>query len=150
MALNKKTSLTRKVILGLGIPAIFVPGLVLAAMLGWDWQQVVLDVGLKARVCMFSWVCPRETTVIYAVSGDSLQIVNGGIVKLAGIEVTKPDLAEEYLNLIIEDSPVRIKYDFWQNAEDGNLSGEVWMEEGGKSVGDLLVENGYAKKISPR
>jgi len=32
-------SLNRRLLITLGIPTIFIPGLILASVLGWDWQN---------------------------------------------------------------------------------------------------------------
>ena len=39
MKKRSKEKLTRKFLVGLGIPMVFVPGLILAAVLGWDWEK---------------------------------------------------------------------------------------------------------------
>lgn len=46
MARKKKTKqLKKKVLVGLGIPAVFIPGLILAAILGWNWPRDLAKLG---------------------------------------------------------------------------------------------------------
>ncbi len=61
--------LTRKTLLKLGVPAILVPGLILAAALGWNWQK-----NLKPNVpySQNQQIFPINSVAVEATDGDTL------------------------------------------------------------------------------
>ena len=143
----KKTSLTRKIIIGLGIPAIFVPGMILAAMLGWNWQEKVLETALNAKLCMFDWVCPRYTYVVEAISDDTVELDNGAWLKLDDIQIASEG-AKKYLNAHYYNARVTVEYNPNQDRDVKFLLGKIWKEHDNLSASDYLINYGYATRLT--
>jgi hypothetical protein len=47
-----KKGITRALLVSLGIPTVFFPGLILAAVLGWNWPRTTLTCSQILRVCV--------------------------------------------------------------------------------------------------
>ena len=73
--------LTRKTLLKFGVPAILVPGLILAAALGWNWQKDLKNQNYYENRRLF----PLTATVKEAQDGDTLLLENGLSIRLLGV-----------------------------------------------------------------
>lgn len=156
----KKTPLSRKILLALGIPSIFVPGLILAAVLGWDWKTDLTRLATRGGFYQAEIIFPHSATVISALDGDTIQLDNGEIVRLIGINApdrgeAKFEEAREYLNLEVEDKRVELEYDHYQDDKYGRLLAYIWekcttelgCKDGKRMINWLLVKEGYAKVV---
>lgn len=82
----------RDYLLALGIPTIFIPGLILAAVLGWNWQN---DLGKIRDVEQFresKIVFPDKGRVSEVYDGDTFLLQSGQTIRLLGINA--PDRGE--------------------------------------------------------
>lgn len=159
----KKTSLTRKIIIGLGIPAIFVPGMILAAMLGWNWQPDLAKLAATGGFYRSKIIFPDKATVIDTLDGDTIMILannNDQIVRLAGINApergsSQSAAAREYINNLLQDQEITLEYDTYQNDVFGRLLAYAWLkctnelgcQDGKRMVNWLMVKEGYAKVV---
>lgn len=131
MVKQKKKSLTRALLVALGIPSIFLPGLILASILGWDWQQdlerLVRSGGYKQSREIF----PKEVLVKKVWDGDTFEIESGQSVRMIGIDAPDQDEAgaseaTEYLKDLIEDERIELEYDSYKDDKYGRLLAYVW------------------------
>ena len=83
----------RSQLLKLGIPAVLIPGLILAAQLGWNWQEKLKpDVPYTQNQQIF----PTTAIVNDATDGDTLTLQNGIHVRLLG--VNSPERGQPYFD----------------------------------------------------
>lgn len=156
----KKISLSRKILVALGIPSIFVPGMILAAILGWNWENDLSLLAARGGYYVSEKIFPRRATVISALDGDTIQIDNEAIIRLIGINT--PDrgekgygVAEEYLNILLADQEIELEYDKYQDDKYGRILAYVWKKcttelgckDGRRMINWLLVKEGYAKVV---
>lgn len=70
----------------LGIPMVFVPGMILAVTLGWNWERdlgrLVKSGGYKESQVLF----PKEAVVERVLDGDTFELVNERVVRMVGID----------------------------------------------------------------
>ena len=122
---------SRALLVSLGIPAVFFPGLVLASLLGWNWQDALTKVAAQGGYKQSEEIFPKSAVITKVFDGDTVQLDNGQSLRLTG--VSAPDrgqpsyeLATEYLRDLIEGEKVEIEYDTYQEDQFGRLLGYVW------------------------
>lgn len=156
---TKRKPLTRAALIAVGIPLIFFPGLVLASLLGWDWQRglgELRDVGYKNSEIIF----PDEARVASVSDGDTIELENGQSVRLIGINA--PDrgedgfeLSRDYLKDLIEGEEVKLEYDSYQEDKFGRLLAYVFekcrtsigCENGKRMVNFVMVKKNLAEFV---
>jgi len=160
MKKRSKEKLTRKFLVGLGIPMVFVPGLILAAVLGWDWEidlgRLCKSGGYKESQVLF----PKEAMVEEVLDGDTFELEGGRTVRMVGIDA--PNRGEEgweevteYLKDLIEQEPVRLEYDVYQDDKFGRILAYVFekcetqlgCQNGERMVNWVLVRKGKARVV---
>src|SRR3990167_9508065 len=134
--------LNRRLLITLGIPTIFIPGLILASVLGWDWQndlQKIQKSGYKDSNLIFQ----KQVLVTTVIDGDTFEIANGQTVRLIGVNA--PDRGEAgyeqasaYLQGLIEGEEVELEYDSYHDDQYGRLLAYVWE----KCETQLCCKNG--------
>lgn len=155
---NLKTFLSRKVLVALGIPTIFIPGLVLASILGWNWKHDLKALRNSGGYQQSSVIFPTEAYVTNVLDGDTFEISNGQTVRLVGIN--SPDRgspgfqeAKEYLENLIDGEKVRLEYDQYQEDKYGRLLAYVYescqkslgCQDGERMINWVLLKKGIAK-----
>lgn len=104
--------------MALKIPRVFIPGLILAAVLGWDWEKdlekLVKTGGYKESQVLF----PKEAVVEEILDGDTFKLAGGRTVRMVGIDDPSRGEkdwgeAKEYLVDLIEQEQVRLEYDVY-------------------------------------
>lgn len=128
---KKKKTLTHKLLVILGIPTVFVPGLILAATLGWDWQSDLAKLEKEGGYKQSAEVFPEKAVVTEVIDGDTIDIDNGQTVRLVGIDAPNRgeerwEEAKEYLEDLIEGETVSLEYDAYQIDKFGRLLAYVW------------------------
>lgn len=130
---KKKKTLNRTLLISLGIPSIFVPGLILASLLGWDWEYNLTKLAQSGGYKQSEEIFPNTATVVSVSDGDTIVIDNGQTVRLMGINA--PDRGEEkwieakeYLQDLIEGEKITLEYDTYQSDQFGRLLGYVWED----------------------
>ncbi|NCS68132.1 hypothetical protein GW777_07190 [Candidatus Peregrinibacteria bacterium] len=153
-------SLNRRLLITLGIPTIFIPGLILASVLGWDWQndlQKIQKSGYKDSNLIFQ----KQMLVTTVIDGDTFEIANGQTVRLIGLNA--PDRGEAgyeqasaYLKGLIEGEEVELEYDSYHDDQYGRLLAYVWekcetqlgCKNGKRMINWVLVKEGYGEFVS--
>lgn len=150
-------SLTRTLLLSLGIPIIFIPGLILASVLGWNWQK---DLAKLKDFRKAKEIFPTTAVISKVLDGDTLELDNGMTLRLIGIDAPnrgeeKYEEVSEYVRDLIEDEKVEIEYDYYQDDKFGRLLGYVFekcvssfgCKNGKRMVNWLLVKKDMAKVV---
>lgn len=139
---------------------VFVPGLILAAILGWDWEgdlgRLALKGGYKGNRVLF----PEEAAVEEVLDGDTFELKNGQIVRLVGVDAPNKGEAAweettEYLEDLIEGEKVRLEYDVYQDDKFGRILAYVFEKcqtqagcrDGKRMVNWVLVRKGKARVV---
>jgi len=161
MKVKKKLALNRAVLVGLGIPTVFFPGLILAAILGWNWQK---DLGRLARQGNYkqsAQIFPAQAKVTEVLDGDTFETDSGQTIRMIGINSPERgqlgfEEAKNYLTNMIDGETVGLEYDYYQDDKFGRILAYVW-ENCSKSLGCLngkrmvnwvLVKEGKAKVVT--
>lgn len=157
---RKSPSLPRNVLISLGIPTIFIPGLILAAVLGWDWKQGLAKLKQSGGYLASKEVFPTSATVVSVEDGDTITLSTGQTLRLIGIDA--PDRgqpgyqeAKDYLTNLIDGEQITIEYGRYQDDKFGRLLGYVFevcsnspgCRNGSRLVNRVLVRNNYAKPV---
>lgn len=148
--------LTKNILVSLGIPLVFVPGLILASVLGWNWKQDLGRLGVRGGFYQSEVLFPKKAMVDKVIDGDTLELRNGRVVRLVGVNAPGrgEDLYEKALAFsvkMVEGKNVKLEYDRYQDDKFGRILGYVWIKEGedGEGVEEMLnlklVEQGLAK-----
>jgi len=106
-------ALTRAVLVAAGIPTVFVPGLILASILGWNWQQGLKGLEGEGGYRKSQSLFPTEAKVTQVLDGDTIEVNDNLTVRMLGID--SPDRgkagwkeATEYLADLVDDEKVRL------------------------------------------
>jgi endonuclease YncB( thermonuclease family) len=157
----KKKLLDRRLLVALGIPTIFVPGLVLASILGWDWQRDLRKLERSGGFKQSEAIFPKEAVVSKVLDGDTFEIGNGEIVRMIGIDA--PDRGQsgstesaEFLADLIEGEKVQLEYEYYQDDKFGRILADVWAKctnnveckDGKRLVNWVMVKKGLARVVT--
>lgn len=136
-----KTSkpLTRAMLIAVGIPTVFVPGLILASILGWDYSRDLAKLGESGGYRKSQELFPTKVEVTQVLDGDTIEVNDNLTVRMLGIN--SPDRSQkgweeatEYLRDLVEGEEVRLEYDTYQDDQYGRILAYVW-EKCKNSVG---------------
>lgn len=152
--------LTKSLLVSLGLPAVFIPGLILASLLGWNWQKdftkLIERGGFYQNLNLF----PQQAVVAQVIDGDTLELKNGRTIRLVGVDA--PNRGEpyfgqalEYTISLVEDQKVKLEYDAYQDDKFGRILAYVLApcttqkgcQDGQLMLNQGLVENGLAKVV---
>ena len=105
--------LSRDFLVALGIPMVFVPGLILAVILGWSWQQDLGKLAVSGGFKESSLLFPKYAVVSSVVDGDTFELEGGRTVRMVAIDAPNRgeegwEKAREYLKDLIEGEKVRL------------------------------------------
>lgn len=161
MAAKKKVPLSRKLLVSLGIPGIFFPGLVLASLLGWNWQDALAKVASQGGYKQSSAIFPKSAFISKVTYGDTVLLNNGQSLRLTGVNAPdrgdpKYELSGEYLRDLIEGEKVEIEYDTYQEDQFGRLLGYVWekcttalgCKDGKRMINWVMIKKGLATYLN--
>lgn len=158
--MRKGRILKKGVLVTLGIPAVFIPGLILASILGWNWQKDLAKMVERGGFYQTLRLFPKEAVVEEVVDGDTLELENGRTIRMVGIDA--PNRGEKLYGRALEETieltegkKVVLEYDEYQDDKFGRILAYVWVEcfaekgcEDGKlMVNQALVEEGLAKVV---
>jgi len=144
--------LSRDILLAFGIPVIFIPGLLLASLLGWDWR-----LGLAAldknpdKYFASEQIFPKKGKVERVIDGDTFVLYSGEKVRLMGIDA--PELAAEWgmearakVVELTSKQEITLEYEEKEKLDAyGRLLAYVWVNK--ELLNALLLEEGYAKTL---
>lgn len=155
---SKKQKLTKAIIVSLGIPGLFVPGMILAAILGWNWQRDLVKLVQSGGFRQSREIFPRQAVAKIIKDGDTIELDNGMILRFVGIDAPnrgEPRYEEvtEYVRDLIEGETIYIEYDAYQEDKFGRLLGYVFekcqtqlgCKDGKRMINWLLVKKGLAR-----
>jgi len=156
-----KKVISRNILVALGIPSIFFPGLILASILGWDWQGSLSNLAQSGGYKSSAEVFPTTALVTNVIDGDTFEIDNGQTVRMIGINTPDRGTAGweesfEYLKDIIEGETVGLEYDYYQDDKYGRILAYVWDKcvsalgcSGGKRmVNWLMVKKNFSEVVT--
>jgi endonuclease YncB( thermonuclease family) len=148
---TQKVSLTRKILVGLGIPAVFIPGLILASLLGGNWKRDLAKLEQSGGYTQSEVLFPQKAMVVQVIDGDTVTLDNGLNLRLVGVDAPGQgeDFYEEatsYTAKFCQAKTVQLEYDQDQTDPYGRLLAYVWDE--GKMLNLELVKKGFAKVVT--
>ncbi|MBI5613452.1 thermonuclease family protein [Candidatus Gottesmanbacteria bacterium] len=127
MAKRKAERWDRKRLLALGIPAVLIPGLAAAVLLGWNPTKLETAKNYQAIKTIF----PTSGVVTHVGDGDTFELKNGVEVRMIGINA--PDRGEvkwkeagKELELLVLHRKVYLEYDRYQDDKYGRVLAWVW------------------------
>lgn len=128
MAKKKKGRTTRKWLLGLGVPAVLIPGLLIAMVLGWNPTMLT---SVK-NYYQIKTIFPSNGTAVKVVDGDTFELQNGVGVRLIGIDApnrgqAKWEAARAALTGLTQNKHVYLEYDRYQDDKYGRVLAWVWV-----------------------
>lgn len=128
MAKKKKRRWTRRWLLALGVPAVLIPGLLVAMVLGWKPTQLTSVKNYYEIKTMF----PASGILREVTDGDTFELQNGVGVRLIGIDAPnrgqdKWELARDTLTALIGGQRVYLEYDRYQDDKYGRVLSWVWV-----------------------
>lgn len=157
----KKKIPQKNLLVLLGIPTVFFPGLILAAVLGWNWQE---DLGQLRQVGGYKQseeIFPKKVEVMEVLDGDTFATVDSLVVRMIGIDAPNRgelgyEETKEYLKNLIGNEIVELEYDYYQDDKFGRILAYVWedcstqvgCQQGKRMVNWLLLKQGYAKFVT--
>lgn len=119
----------RKRLLALGIPAVLIPGILIAITLGWNPTQLAKSKEYYSIKTLF----PKTGAVKEVYDGDTFSLQNGVEVRLIGIDA--PNRGEgtwkeatEALTTLINDQRIYLEYDRYQDDKYGRVLAWVWVD----------------------
>lgn len=125
---TKKSRWTRSRLAGLGIPAVLIPGILLAIALGWNPTQLIKVNDYRDIKTIF----PDNGVVASVSDGDTFELKSGVGVRMIGINA--PDrgdkdynLAKERLFELVNGERVYLEYDRYQDDKYGRVIAWVWI-----------------------
>jgi endonuclease YncB( thermonuclease family) len=125
---HPKPPLTAKALLKKGVPAVLIPGLLLAMVLGWNPGRLQ-DVSDYHDMKL---IFPYEGKVANVEDGDTFSLTSGVRVRMLGINA--PDRgdtdyapATEKLRQLIGDKHVFLEYDRYNDDKYGRVLAWVWV-----------------------
>lgn len=120
---------TRRRLLSLGIPAVLIPGLLIAMALGWNPLKLE---GIK-NYQQIKTIFPANGVVSSVTDGDTFALQNGVGVRLIGIDApnrgeARWEEAREALTTLIDGKRVYLEYDRYQDDKYGRVLAWVWVD----------------------
>jgi len=152
--------LTKNFLVSLGIPAVFIPGLILASILGWNWEKDLAKIAERGGFYQSLRLFPKEAVVDLVVDGDTLELENGRTIRMVGIDA--PNRGEDFYGQaldyslrLVEGKKVSLEYDEYQDDKFGRILAYVWVPctsekgcQGGRlMLNKALIEEGLAKVV---
>lgn len=126
---SRKTRWTRRKLLALGIPAVLVPGFLIAMVLGWNPAQLRKIKNYSQVTSVF----PTGGVVARVTDGDTFELESGVSVRLMGINAPNRgekqwEDARQALTALISGKRVYLEYDRYQDDKYGRVLAWVWVD----------------------
>ena len=125
---KRKERWTRKRLFALGVPAVLIPGLLIAMALGWNPTKLrgVTDYH------QIKTIFPASGVVANITDGDTFELQNGVSVRMIGIDAPnrgegKWDEARDALTGLVSDKQVYLEYDRYQDDKYGRVLAWAWV-----------------------
>lgn len=129
MTKKKAKRWTRRRLIALGVPAVLIPGLLIAMVLGWNPTKL----GGVTNYHQIKTIFPSSGVVASVMDGDTFELQNGVGVRLIGINApnrgeAKWDEGRVALTGLIADKRVSLEYDRYQDDKYGRVLAWVWID----------------------
>jgi len=163
MAAKKKIP-PKSLLVLLGIPTVFFPGLILAAVLGWNWQKDLSQLRQAGGYKQSEEIFPTKVEVMEVLDGDTFATADSLAVRMIGIDAPNRgelgyEEAKEYLENLIGKETVELEYDYYQDDKFdkfGRILAYVWedcstqvsCQQGRRMVNWVLLKQGYARFVT--
>lgn len=126
---KKGTRWTRKKLLAFGIPAVLIPGILTAIVLGWNPTRLVTPQNYYSNQTLF----PKTGNVVEVYDGDTFRLQNGVEVRLLGVDApNRGDTlyadASKSLTTLINGKRVYLEYDRYQDDKYGRVLAWIWID----------------------
>jgi len=129
MARKKKETWSGKKLAAIGIPAVLIPGILLALSLGWNPKDLIKNQNYYQNTSVF----PSSGVVDVVSDGDTFILQNGRSVRLIGIN--SPDRgvpnyieSQRKLKELTGGKRVYLEYDRYQDDKYGRILAWVWVD----------------------
>ena len=155
---KKKKLLSKNILIAFGIPTVFVPGLILASILGWNWQRDLNNLAQKGGYRESQVIFPKTGQVVQIYDGDTILLNSGQTIRLIGINAPERgekgfDQAKDYLTDLIDGEEVFLEYDKYQDDKYGRVLAYVFekcstsagCKNGKRMINWVMIKKGYAK-----
>ena len=121
------TKLTAKSLIKRGVPYVLIPGLVLAAILGWK------GLGDMKDYYSYKKIFPSSGIVETVDDGDTFTLKGGVKIRLIGINAPERGqenytLARTVLQSMVEKKEIFLEYDRYQDDKFGRVLAWVWID----------------------
>lgn len=126
---KRKSRWTKKRLVTLGVPAVLIPGLLIAMALGWSPTKL----GGVKDYHQIKTIFPSSGVVTQVTDGDTFNLQNGVGVRLIGIDAPnrgegKWEKARDALNDLTNGKRVFLEYDRYQDDKYGRVLAWIWMD----------------------
>lgn len=161
MAKKRPKIPSRGLLVALGISTVFIPGLILASVLGWDWQEGLSRLKQAGGFRQSTEVFPRRVLVTEVLDGDTFETNKTLTVRMIGINAPNRgekdyEAAKEYLADLIGGETVELEYDYYQDDKYGRILAYVWencstqlgCEDGKRMINWVMIKKGYADFVT--
>lgn len=120
---------TRGRLLALGLPAVLIPGILIAMALGWNPTKLASVKNYHDIKTIF----PASGVVSSVTDGDTFELQNGVGVRLIGIDApnrgeARWDEGRTVLAGLISDKRVYLEYDRYQDDKYGRVLAWIWID----------------------
>jgi len=124
---------SRSLLLALGIPSVFIPGLFLASVLGWNWQNGLARLKPGGQFKQSAQIFPPKVKVTKVLDGDTFETEKTLTIRMIGIDAPNRgeegfEKAKEYLADLIGGETVSLEYDYYQDDKYGRILAYVWED----------------------
>ena len=158
---KKQPVLSRLLLVSLGIPTVFIPGLILASILGWNWQGDLAHLKQTGGFKQSEQIFPEKVKVAKILDGDTFETDQTLTIRMIGINAPNRgseghDEAKEYLADLIGGEIVSLEYDYYQDDKYGRILAYVWedcstqlgCENSKRMINWVMLKKGYADFVT--
>ena len=158
---KKEPSLSRSFLIALGIPIVFIPGLILASVLGWQWQEDLANLKQTGGFKQSEQIFPLKVKAAKILDGDTFETDKTLTIRLIGINAPDRgengyDQAKDYLADLIGGETVTLEYDSYQDDKYGRILAYVFEDcstqlgcvDGKRMVNWVMLKKGYADFVT--
>ena len=156
----KKNVLTKSYLLKLGIPLIFIPGIILSSVFSKDLKgafKSIEKMGYKQSTLIF----PKEAKIVRVLDGDTVEIDNGLRVRFLGVNSSERGESDasksaEYLRTLIDGKTVNLEYEKgYEDDKYGRILAYIFDKctigkyciNGRQLINAVMIKEGYAQFV---